>query len=346
MPAKKGSVKKPRLTAKSPKAAAPSKVTRVSRKASPLVVTSSVQPAVQVATPVPAESSFASASVVQEMQQSLKELQDTLKAALPFQQPSTTATLSSLQEEEEAGSSLPPGLPTADKTGNPVQSPVQPNAPCPTLYASISSGVTLDIGVGEKLKNEILLGNYISLASLLKDQPLSVVGKLDPGTGQVSFSMGEKVETLDNFDQWMQAFMVFSSVLVKAFPDQAAGLFKYMSSVMQMKQQGGNWKKYDELFRKRKSQLNYHWAYFDVELFALARSNMASQPGENMASQPRANMAGEKRKSSQVCFRFQEGLQCSKDCKFWHACELCLTPGHGRHSCWKSAQRGKPNKKA
>lgn len=250
------------------------------------------------------------AADVRELQKGLKELQETVLAVLPRGQPEDR--------------SLPPGLPsTSDAPGNSVQ-PTDLPSPLPfTENAFMSSGVTLDLGVGDKLRNDIVSGKYVSLASMIKESSSGVIAKLDQASGQVTFEMGGKNLELDNFEQWLQAFLVYSSVYLKAFPQQSPDMLKYMSSVMQLKQQGGQWRMYDEMFRKRRAQLKFSWSCFDTELYCLAkRPSIAEQPF-------RATNAGKKG----YCYRFQNGAPCKGNCKYLHKCDQCNNDSHGRDAC-------------
>ncbi len=73
---------------------------------------------------------------------------------------------------------------------------------------------------------------------------------------------------LVDFDTWLRQFNIFATVLVKARPNLAVGLFKYLDIIRKQRNKGVDWYQYDQLFRKLR-QSNPAVYKFENEVFVL-----------------------------------------------------------------------------
>ena len=55
--------------------------------------------------------------------------------------------------------------------------------------------------------------------------------------------------TTNDISMWLSQFSIYATVLCRAYPDMAVGLFHYMNHIRYLKRQGFDWVKYDQSFR-------------------------------------------------------------------------------------------------
>lgn len=195
-------------------------------------------------------------------------------------------------------------------------------------YSFVSS--SLSVGVPPKLKRKILKGEYINLADLLSpsDQSESPSLQLKEDKGK-SFRIiaSPKQKEVQNIDQWTDAFLIFSTILMEREPSQGIGLMRYMKSIRDMarKSQAGAWRDYDEKFRREMNdhKLGWHQTHWNLYMEVLC---LSSQNSKAMKPAFRGQQKPTKRSRFQPgqCYTFELHGKCAKQgCRFNHSCSSC-----------------------
>ena len=137
--------------------------------------------------------------------------------------------------------------------------------------------------------------------------------------------------------QWMEAFTIYSSVLISHFPQRWKDLNQYKLLILRTFRQylGRVWHSYDVAFREQAAATRLtDWSQFDVQLFnfhAAGANVKGSSPtiANNSGDEPRGN-----ERSSVRCISWNAG-KCfapSALCKFSHTCLNCYGE-HRRCEC-------------
>lgn len=174
-------------------------------------------------------------------------------------------------------------------------------------------------------------GDFIDLLSLL------------PSSKDFLFKNDKKDDRSDddrrrpvtrNFNNWLQAYCIYCSVLCSKYPEKSVGLFQHLDIVLEAyKNFGGiSWFTYDESFRQKVSvHPTLRWGCKDVglwlNLFLPQRSYVSkSQPPPSTA--PTVYKKG-------ICFSFNDS-QCRwpGSCRFRHECAFCAG-AHPIAKCFK-----------
>lgn len=138
-----------------------------------------------------------------------------------------------------------------------------------------------------------------------------------------------------SFNNWLQAFCIFSAVLCEKFPEKSVGLFQHIDIILEaFKSFGGTaWFQYDESFRQKIAvHSSLHWGVKDVglwlNLFLPQRTNYTRQ---GQTPQPTPTTVYKKG----ICFNFNDG-QCKwpNSCRYRHECAFC-SGTHPVAKCFK-----------
>ena len=169
--------------------------------------------------------------------------------------------------------------------------------------------------------------------------------------GHIVWSDNKQRRVINSIHTWMDAFLIFASVFLKAHPQRAQELLKYASLIRTAasKFHGWGWRWYDAQFRMRQQrQPQRSWAAIDGELWTLI---VATPPAHNFPVQSRPNTnsnrnmfrnsstsRGQGRRPSggrkeSLCFAFN-GSGCDRStCRFSHKCTKCQALDHGAQFC-------------
>ena len=152
----------------------------------------------------------------------------------------------------------------------------------------------IDFAIPQKIKNKIVLDQYVSFAQLLKpnDSEKFTLQLSKPQSGQgpsLSFAPVKNKEFI-TYNQWTKAFEIFVAIYVKVHPKSAPGLMKYGADIRDLfTTYGGTaWKIYDETFRKWRASSQgaraWPWERTHTEMWLKATSLGArhSQVKQNM----------------------------------------------------------------
>lgn len=217
----------------------------------------------------------------------------------------------------------------------------------------ISRARPLHFGVPDRIKEKIWNRQFIDFHLLLPDSRdqrkhtlLLADGDEDPIT--LSFGSQGKQKPL-NLLQWSLAFDTFASIYSLKFPSESNNLIRYSSFIKEIYQEGGDWRFYDESFRKWRQDEHVEWndtihiLYFK----ALNRGKPVSTPF-NDNKFPNKFRKDQSFRSQEVyprgsCWKFRKHGKCSfknSSCEFQHTCSKC----EGNHSFLNCFKNSKPAK--
>ena len=192
-----------------------------------------------------------------------------------------------------------------------------------------SSSLPIYAHVAEKTRLRIWEGEAIDLGSLLPDRAdnasysLSVQPDADGQRPMVCVAHKPK-QPIGNFQRWLKAFEIYMSVVLlqPCNVSEAPDMLKYISTVRNLAERGGNWRLYDETFRSLRTAQGWRWDTVHWELW------LNAQPGSSRdgGASPNTPFQGKGRRaqpSDGVCFAFNRGRQCRQPCRFSHKCKLC-----------------------
>lgn len=228
----------------------------------------------------------------------------------------------------------PPGLPSsaASSADRPpglsedtsLHAMLPSNATPRSLIAAPSCSITLDTLVDLKIQQKIIRGDYVDLNLLIAEQPEDFAS-IRQGDEGITLTIPKPKGKALSFTQWVRAFLSYASVYLRAHPGEACELFKYMDSVTVLMVNNGDWRAYDEHFRRRREKVICPWNQFCPELYVL-NSVAKKAPSEQNTHDVRPSRRG-------ICFPFQEGKKCRPGCNYDHACARCNSTSHGQKTC-------------
>ena len=142
-----------------------------------------------------------------------------------------------------------------------------------------------------KVKEQIWADKFINFASLIHqpNQNQMLVAKITEDSaleGQPILIPSTTHKKVKTFEEWMQAFLIFVSVYTAKHQNQTAALMKYAHTILQLSNSGGNWRYYDECFRKLRPINGWSWAMFQGELWQTAMTNASSPLHVGSQKQP------------------------------------------------------------
>ena len=131
----------------------------------------------------------------------------------------------------------------------------------------------LDDHVSSAIRLKIEAESFVEFAGLLPERAVhgdSLRTLSVSVSGEISVVPKEHVgsKTL-SYEQWLQAWFVFSTAYLRKFPMAAVPLLKYSEAIRSMAQKGTDWARYDLMFRKARGNFprQYRWDVLNTELF-------------------------------------------------------------------------------
>ena len=259
----------------------------------------------------------------QENQPSLTALQsaDTPVMEIPATIPSTPPCLPS--------HSLPvleSAVQASHLATQPVVSPGEPPDPF------ISSSLSLDARVSEKIRAKIWNQEYVDFGSLIVNpigQSRSQLKVTNAESGQLPslcLEPAEKPRKTTSIESWLSAFHVFVGVYTMKYPTESPALMKYGSLIRDLAAKGHNWRFYDENFRFiRQSHISsLPWGTIHSGLWLRLHSGTSTSksPGSGVNPGPRTKV--DRPIPYGFCFKFHQGLVCA-------GCHFKYTKCNGDH---------------
>lgn len=186
--------------------------------------------------------------------------------------------------------------------------------------------------VPTQIKQKIWQHQYINIALLLKGnvelQELCT-GDLIHITESGNIETRPKItkEKVTSIEKWTDAFLIFSCIYLKKFPNKTQELLQYMSIIREAASRsntGLSWRLYDEQFRLRQAIELQSWDRINANLWLRVLGTSMSTP----AAKPR--MPG-----TNTCNFFNQGHCSYNPCRFPHVCSHCGGYNHGRINCFQ-----------
>ena len=180
----------------------------------------------------------------------------------------------------------------------------------------IHQNLPLSAQVPENVKQEIWAGGYVDLKSLKhEERDLSLVLT---GSDKIGRKLGLKADHSNktlNIDQWVSVFLVYSAVYLQKHPLESEAILGYIETVRGLEKKGGNWRFYDEQFRKLKKTLGLSWNDNHQALWLDARLDQANLSKPSSNDKPYVPIG--------YCQKFHQGQVCRLPCKYNHRCFKC-----------------------
>ena len=227
-----------------------------------------------------------------------------------------------------------PGTNNVDRQVPPVMN-VLPGDTQEVVAACSSSALPLHVRIPDRLKAKIWAGEYVDLALLLHDnfaQPqdyaLSVQSAGDGQGPTLCVSPAKGKTDVLSFQQWLKAFEMFMSVYLvhPGHLPSAPHMLKYIETVRNLYERGGNWHAYDEAFRSLRQQRGWAWDSVNWELWMNASQSPARRVFPSGGS-PFPGKGKARPRSASPCFIYNRGGSCRADtCRFTHKCRRCNGP--------------------
>ena len=116
--------------------------------------------------------------------------------------------------------------------------------------------------VKDKDKKKIWQRQFIDLNKLYYGNDdhqvqMSVTKTKDSSVTDVSKPPQKKI---NNILSWSRAFQLYASIYCIKYPNEAAGMFQYMTLIQTLAQKSQNWQLYDIKFRKLRRHKPLPWA--------------------------------------------------------------------------------------
>ena len=292
--------------------------------------------------------------------QETAQISDAIAAAVQAAIPTIVHQVHQLQANQTVSDGLPQTqstetIPLSDHithlTGESDSDPINPDD---LLDFDYDEGVPVDHHLTDRQRQMILSHQYIDFRSLIK-KPKSVRKKT------LSFNVDSNdnivVEQDDgsasmSITAWLSAFTIYSTAYCRQYPKQSVGLFHYMDHIRQMKDNGFDWLKYDESFRKIRSS-NVAKYPFHKDLVQLQmkctqipqpnaqsfgnKTNRPSQPSSKSSRAPGQSTPTPPPYPYGTCWMYQNGAHCDGNCRWpdTHQCCYCF----GKHPAVRCNQK-------
>lgn len=174
----------------------------------------------------------------------------------------------------------------------------------------------LGFHLSNSTKDKIWKGDFIDILSLLPSQKeyYSCIDK-------DKLDEDKKRLVARTFNNWLQAFMIYASIMCERIPERSPGLFQHMDVILEAYRNVGGlaWFYYDESFRQKLSvHPSMQWSQKDVWLW-LNLFVPQKPPAPHLNNTLSSASTGSYRKG--ICFAFNDA-QCKwpNSCRFRHKC--------------------------
>lgn len=205
--------------------------------------------------------------------------------------------------------------------------------------------VANDLGANILLstKEKIWSNDYIDLAKLLHTDPsVEKQHQLVFEDGQIKVKPNSKEKKITNISEWTDAFLIFSAVYLKKFPEQTQAMLKFLSSIRlgASRIQHMGWKDYDIQFRlRRATNPLLGWSSIDAELWLVYVSSSPVHPPTSSTDLKKTWPITTKPGPYAKCYDFNLKASCTrKNCHYLHLCLKC-GQGHPSVNCWQGQSK-------
>ena len=211
--------------------------------------------------------------------------------------------------------------------------------------AFASSSLPVYAHVPMKLRKRIWEGEFVELASLLKDRRehanYAITIRSVEGNPEPVMCVAPKPEqNIGSFQRWLKAFEVYMSIylLQPGNVADSAKLLQYISTIRNLAERGGDWAQYDETIRSMRMVQGWQWDAVHWELWLNSQQTSGGvSPNQRSPFPDKGRRVGSPR--LQVCFNFNRGVPCRQPCHYAHKCRRC-GGNHPSTRCFKKGGRG------
>lgn len=200
-------------------------------------------------------------------------------------------------------------------------------------------GEDMSSHVPHQLCQKIWSHQYININLLLKGnvelQDFCSGGLLHiTDRGQIETRPKTVKEKVASIEKWTDAFLIFTSIYLKKYPDKTQDLLQYMNIIREAASRSPplSWRTYDEQFRLRQSTNPQPWGKLNSDLWLRVMTVSASAVQHESLRVSKAH-----------CLDFNNGFCPYNPCKFAHNCSNCGGSNHGRQACFKLMTPNNPH---
>ena len=219
-----------------------------------------------------------------------------------------------------------------------------PMVPKTTNQFSLAKPIHAQISM--KLRQKIWAGEYIDFSLLLNKEDRNVqLGTFDTGEEVPQLVWRQTKQKQLSLNEWTDGFHLFMSLILVKEPNEASNLLKYNNLVRGIAQEGGDWRYYDESFRRMKASEALAWDEVDTIALNFATSRGARNQNKGNSNQSVGNrpFRGRGRGNRPTikrgfCFKFNRGQPCG-GCAYKHMCSIC-SGSHAQPQCDNTEQGG------
>ena len=194
----------------------------------------------------------------------------------------------------------------------------------------ISSSLSLDARVSEKIRAKIWNQEYVDFGSLLVNPigqsrfQLTVSNAESGQLPSLCLEPAEKPRKITSIESWLSAFHVFVGVYTMKYPTESPALMKYGSLIRDLAARGHNWRFYDENFRfiRQSHVSSLPWGTIHSELWLRSHSGTSTSKSPGSGETPGPGTKADRPIPYGFCFKFHRGLVCA-GCHFKHTCFKC-----------------------
>ena len=203
------------------------------------------------------------------------------------------------------------------------------------------AAVSIHAHVPANVRGKVWAGEYVEMSSLLpgfrSSEPNFTLGVQQQGdNGPSVVCVGPKAKPdIKNFQQWMKAFHIYMSLYLSQpiHYHEGPALLKYIDTISDLSERGGNWLTYDETFRALRSLEGWGWDTTVSELWLRAAQTGSPKVSPAYGGTPFQNKGAIRRSSPNPCFAFNKGQMCDmRLCRYQHKCRRCGA-GHPMSKC-------------
>ena len=194
----------------------------------------------------------------------------------------------------------------------------------------ISSSLSLDVRVSEKIRAKIWNQEYVDFGSLLINPirqsrfQLTVSNAESGQRTSLCMEPAEKPRRITSIESWLSAFHVFVGVYTMKYPTESPALMKYGLLIRDLAARGHNWCFYDENFPfiNQSHVSSLPWGTIHSELWLHSHSGTSTSKSPRSGVSPGPRTKADRPIPYGFCFKFHRGLVCA-GCHFKHTCFKC-----------------------
>ena len=195
-------------------------------------------------------------------------------------------------------------------------------------FNSVALSITGEITT--KIKTQIWAGQYVDFSLLLapiSETKYKLRMQNDKESPELCWVPTEKTSTLSRV-QWVQAWNRFSAVICQKSPQLGSNLPHHMETVMELCDRRGDWRFYDQQFRRLIAEGTVKWGSVHLELYLKSLMGALATSQEGLSGKKFQSNGGARPSTylpQGACFSYHRTGRCSAGsaCTYQHACIKC-----------------------